>query len=88
MGVKNNTKYVRMQKEYQRRCSKLSYYQRELKEEERFRGIYLKELNKLKINYPKLSQTLLNQFNTQFTRGKNDQLISFYTRKINNIQKL
>ena len=88
MGVKNNTKFVRMQKEYLRRCSKLRYYETELKEEERFRGIYFKELNKLKMNNPKPSQTTINQFNSKFIRGKNDHMITFYTRKINNIQKL
>ena len=36
MGVKNNTKYFRMQREHLMRCAKLNYYQQVLKEEEQY----------------------------------------------------
>jgi hypothetical protein len=88
MGVKNNIKHFRMQREYQMRCSKLSYYQQALKEEQQHSVIYQKALNKFKIDNPAPSQTVMRQFNAQFTRGKNDQMIRFYTTKINNLQKL
>lgn len=88
MGVKNNTKYFRMKREYQMRCSRLSYYQQALKEEEQYSSVYQKELNKFKLENPTPSQTVMRQFNSQFSRGINDQMIRFYNRKINNLQKL
>tara|TARA_B100000902_G_scaffold5595_1_gene7306 strand:+ start:3412 stop:3747 length:336 start_codon:yes stop_codon:yes gene_type:complete len=88
MGLKNNTKYFRMRREYQMRCSRLSYYQQALKEEEQYFSIYQKALNKFKIDNPAPSETIMRQFNAQFTRGKNDQMIRFYTTKISNLQKL
>lgn len=88
MGVKNNTKYFRMQREYQRRSARLNYYKNLLKEEEHNSYIYNKELNKFKLENPSPSRFLLNQFNSKFNCGKNDQLVIFYTTKINNIQKL
>lgn len=88
MGVKNNNKHFRMQREYQMRCSKLSYYLQALKEEQQHSIIYQKALNKFKIDNPIPSETIMRQFNSQFTRGKNDQMIRFYTTKISNLQKL
>tara|TARA_Y100000389_G_C17399080_1_gene484265 strand:+ start:587 stop:853 length:267 start_codon:yes stop_codon:yes gene_type:complete len=88
MGVKNNTKYFRMQREHSMRCAKLSYYQQVLKEEEQYSSVYQKELNKFKLENPTPSKTAMMQFNSQFSRGKNDQMIRFYNRKINNLQKL
>lgn len=88
MGVKNNTKHFRMQREHSMRCAKLEYYQQALKEEEQYSSVYQKELNKFKLENPTPSQTVMRQFNSQFSRGINDQMIRFYNRKINNLQKL
>ena len=88
MGVKNNTKYFKMQREYGKRCARLNHYKQALKLEEQYASIYNKSLNKFKLDNPSPSETLMRRFNSQFTRGKNDQLIRFYQSKINNLQKM
>ena len=88
MGVKNNTIYFRMQRECNMRANRLTYYQQSLKKEEQHCAIYQKALVKLKLTNAKPCRYIMNRFDSQFTRGKNDQMIIFYTRKINNLQKL